>query len=157
MQATQPPRPEWWDSGYEHDLSLPPDGHRQPTTDSGRRYWERVAKVAAEIEEHCRQGRPDPADPDGQPVERIAARLPGKARLGAVRRPFSDTMNAMEQSVAVVTEASLRARAIDVARASCRLDGLEPDQAAVAVTERYVAGELTGEQLVEEMIRLPVS
>ncbi len=65
-------------------------------------------------------------------------------------------MTAMEQAVAVVTEASLRAQALDVARASCRLEGLELDTAAVAVTDRYVAGELTGEQLVEEMIRLPL-
>lgn len=56
VRATQPPRPEWWDEGYEHDLSLPPDGHREPTTDSGRRYWARVASVAAEIEEHYGRG-----------------------------------------------------------------------------------------------------
>ncbi len=59
VQATQPPRPEWWDSGYEHDLNLPPDGHREPTTDSGRRYWARVAEVAAEIKEHYGHGRTD--------------------------------------------------------------------------------------------------
>lgn len=58
-QATQPPRPEWWDGGYEHDLSLPPDGHPEPTTESGRRYWARVAAVAAEIEEHYGRGRAD--------------------------------------------------------------------------------------------------
>ena len=57
VRATQPPRPEWWDDGYEHDLSLPPDGHREPTTDRGRRYWARVAAVAAEIEEHYGRGR----------------------------------------------------------------------------------------------------
>ncbi len=57
VRATQPPRPEWWDEGYEHDLSLPPDGHREPTTDSGRRYWARVAAVAAQIEEHYGHGR----------------------------------------------------------------------------------------------------
>jgi hypothetical protein len=57
VRAAQPPRPEWWDDGYEHDLSLPPDGHREPTTDSGRRYWARVAAVAAEIEEHYGRGR----------------------------------------------------------------------------------------------------
>ena len=56
-QATQPPRPEWWDGGYEHDLTLPPEGHREPTTESGRRYWARVATVAAEIEEHYGRGR----------------------------------------------------------------------------------------------------
>lgn len=61
VQATQPPRPEWWDEGYEHDLNLPPDGHREPTTDSGRRYWARVAEVAAEIKEHYGHGRTDPS------------------------------------------------------------------------------------------------
>jgi transcriptional regulator with XRE-family HTH domain len=59
VQATQPPRPEWWDGGYEHDLSLPPDGHREPTTDTGRAYWARVAEVAAEIKEHYGHGRAD--------------------------------------------------------------------------------------------------
>ncbi len=59
VQATQPPRPPWWDGGYEHDLSLPPDGHREPTTESGRRYWARVAVVAAEIDEHYGRGRAD--------------------------------------------------------------------------------------------------
>lgn len=56
VKATQPPRPPWWDDGYEHDLSLPPDGHHEPTTDSGRRYWDRIAAVRAEIEEHYRRG-----------------------------------------------------------------------------------------------------
>lgn len=59
VQATQPPRPEWWDGGYEHDLSLPPDGHREPTTDTGRRYWARVAEAAADIEQHYSHGRAD--------------------------------------------------------------------------------------------------
>lgn len=59
VQATQPPRPDWWDEGYEHDLALPPGSHRPPTTESGRRYWDRVAAVAAEIEEHYTRGRSD--------------------------------------------------------------------------------------------------
>jgi len=59
VRATQPPRPEWWDEGYEHDLTLPPDGHREPTTESGRRYWARVAAVAAKIEENYGRGRAD--------------------------------------------------------------------------------------------------
>jgi len=58
-RATQPPRPDWWDDGYEHDLALPPGGHREPTTEGGRRYWDRVAAVAAEIEEHYARGRSD--------------------------------------------------------------------------------------------------
>ena len=57
VAATQPPRPEWWDEGYEHDLALPPEGHREPATESGRRYWDRVAAVAADIEEHYDRGR----------------------------------------------------------------------------------------------------
>jgi len=59
VQATQPPRPDWWDGSYEHDLSLLLDGHREPTTESGRRYWALVAAVAAEIEEHYGRGRTD--------------------------------------------------------------------------------------------------
>ena len=57
VKATQPPRPEWWDEGYEHDLSLPPGGHHEPTTASGRRYWDRIAAVRAEIERHYQRGR----------------------------------------------------------------------------------------------------
>lgn len=57
VKATQPPRPEWWDDGYEHDLSLPPHGHQEPTTASGRRYWERIAGVRAGIEQHYQRGR----------------------------------------------------------------------------------------------------
>ena len=61
VRATQPARPEWWDEGYEHDLSLPPGGHRQPTTESGRRYWARIEAVAEEIARHYGRGRADPA------------------------------------------------------------------------------------------------
>jgi len=57
VRATQPPRPEWWDDGYEHFFFLRYGGHREPTTDSGRRYWARVAAVAAEVEEHYGRGR----------------------------------------------------------------------------------------------------
>jgi transcriptional regulator with XRE-family HTH domain len=59
VRATQPPRPEWWDDGYEHDLSLPPGGHREPTTESGRRYWARVEAVAHEIARGYRRGEAD--------------------------------------------------------------------------------------------------
>ena len=59
VKATQPPRPEWWDDGYEHDLSLPPEGHHEPTTPNGRRYWERIARVASQIEESYGRGRAD--------------------------------------------------------------------------------------------------
>jgi hypothetical protein len=57
VKATQPPRPERWDHGYEHDLSLPPDGHHEPTTASGLRYWARIATVRAEIQQHYQRGR----------------------------------------------------------------------------------------------------
>lgn len=60
VKATQPPRPEWWDEGYEHDLSLPVDGHHEPTTAGGRRYWDRIAAVRSEIEEHYRRGGAGP-------------------------------------------------------------------------------------------------
>jgi transcriptional regulator with XRE-family HTH domain len=43
VRATQPPRPEWWDDGYEHDLHLPPesivDRNRNPL------YWARIEQV----------------------------------------------------------------------------------------------------------------
>jgi hypothetical protein len=59
VRATQPPRPEWWDDGYEHDLSLPPAGHREPVTESGHRYWNRIEAVRQEIADHYDRGRGD--------------------------------------------------------------------------------------------------
>jgi hypothetical protein len=45
VRATQPPRPEWWDEGHEHDLHLPAgaivEGARNP------KYWERIERVRA--------------------------------------------------------------------------------------------------------------
>jgi hypothetical protein len=52
------------------------------------------------------------------------------------------------------TAASNRASAADQARASIRLEGLELTTAGEALSDRYVAGELTGEQLAQEMVRL---
>lgn len=49
-----------------------------------------------------------------------------------------------------------RADAIERARASSRLEGLDLDPAALALTERYVTGELSSDQLLGEMIRLPL-
>jgi hypothetical protein len=46
VRATQPTRPEWWDSGHEHDLHLGPD----PTPGGDHRsggYWARIASVRA--------------------------------------------------------------------------------------------------------------
>ena len=42
-QATQPPRPEWWDDGYEHDLQLPPESVIDRSENS--QYWERIEQV----------------------------------------------------------------------------------------------------------------
>ena len=43
IAATQPPRPDWWDSGHEHDLHLPPSAIRD--RDKHPEYWERVEQV----------------------------------------------------------------------------------------------------------------
>ena len=58
VRATQPPRPEWWDEGHEHDLHLPPGGHHEPRTPSERDYWDRIERVRSEIHQRYRHGRP---------------------------------------------------------------------------------------------------
>ena len=58
VRATQPPRPEWWDEGHEHDLHLPPGGHHEPTTPAEHDYWGRIERVRSGIREHYRHGRP---------------------------------------------------------------------------------------------------
>jgi transcriptional regulator with XRE-family HTH domain len=58
VRATQPPRPEWWDDGHEHDLHLPPGGHHEPRTPAEQDYWERIERVRSGIREHYRRGRP---------------------------------------------------------------------------------------------------
>jgi hypothetical protein len=55
-----------------------------------------------------------------------------------------------------VDDVPRRAAAIEQARASARLEGLELDSAAVALTERYAAGDLTSDDLLDEMIHLPL-
>lgn len=45
IQATQPPRPEWWDSGHEHDLNLPGGAARSRERHAG--YWEKIDQVRA--------------------------------------------------------------------------------------------------------------
>lgn len=57
VRATQPPRPEWWDEGHEHDLLLGPDGHAAPRTESERRYWRRIEAVRAAIRRHYNDDR----------------------------------------------------------------------------------------------------
>lgn len=48
VRATQPPRPEWWDEGHEHDLSLI-DAHIPPRSGAEANYWARIANVRALI------------------------------------------------------------------------------------------------------------
>ena len=54
---------------------------------------------------------------------------------------------------AVVTEQAreLRAKEIENARASNRLEGLEPSAGAMAIFQRYIDGELTIEQMGKAM------
>lgn len=61
VKATQPPRPEWWDEGYEHDLQLGEDGVVSVRDEEECRYWERIASVRAEIRRHYELGRSDTA------------------------------------------------------------------------------------------------
>lgn len=56
-RATQPPRPDWWDEGYEHDLNLGPDGYAEPRNPEAREYWDRVESVRREIELWYQRGR----------------------------------------------------------------------------------------------------
>lgn len=44
VRATEPPRPEWWDEGHEHDLHL---GSAAAAVDGGRSsdYWARIQAV----------------------------------------------------------------------------------------------------------------
>jgi transcriptional regulator with XRE-family HTH domain len=43
VAATQPPRPDWWDSGHEHDLHVPPGAVRDE--DKHEEYWRRIEQV----------------------------------------------------------------------------------------------------------------
>jgi hypothetical protein len=61
----------------------------------------------------------------------------------------------MAQVVTKVDDVQRRAAAIEQASVK-RLEGLELDAAAVALTQRYVAGDLTSDDLLEEMIHLPL-
>lgn len=57
VRATQPPRPEWWDEGYEHDLNLGEGAVVGILTPSQRQYWARIEAVRAEIRRHYQRGR----------------------------------------------------------------------------------------------------
>ncbi|HAM02205.1 MAG TPA: hypothetical protein DCQ30_08265 [Acidimicrobiaceae bacterium] len=45
VRATQPPRPDWWDEGHEHDLHLP--SWATPGRDHHPAYWAKIDKVRA--------------------------------------------------------------------------------------------------------------
>lgn len=45
VRAIQPPRPEWWDEGHEHDLHLPAWAIRQRSRRAA--YWKKIEKVRA--------------------------------------------------------------------------------------------------------------
>lgn len=60
-RATVPPRPDWWEEGYEHDLGFSREGHAPPRTEGYRRYWARVATVHEEVQRY-RSGGADPQE-----------------------------------------------------------------------------------------------
>lgn len=62
QRATQPPRPDWWEGGYEHDLGFSREGHAPPRTPGYRRYWARVATVWEEAHRYRRGGDYDPRE-----------------------------------------------------------------------------------------------
>jgi len=43
VRATEPPRPQWWDDGHEHDLHLPPEAIADQDRD--QQYWDRIERV----------------------------------------------------------------------------------------------------------------
>jgi len=45
VRASQPPRPEWWDEGHEHDLHLGPAGAPETQTPEAKDYWARIEAV----------------------------------------------------------------------------------------------------------------
>lgn len=61
VRATQPPRPAWWDEGYEHDLHLGEQGVVTMRSDEEREYWGRIAAVRADIRRQYEHGRSDTA------------------------------------------------------------------------------------------------
>jgi transcriptional regulator with XRE-family HTH domain len=57
VRGTQPPRPDWWDDGYEHDLNLGENPVVGPLTAAQREYWARIEAVRADIRRHYERGR----------------------------------------------------------------------------------------------------
>lgn len=56
-RATQPPRPEWWDEGHEHDLHLGEGAYVGLLTPEQEAYWAKIQAVREEIRRHYRRGR----------------------------------------------------------------------------------------------------
>lgn len=57
VRATQPPRPDWWDEGHEHDLNLGAFAMRNGETETDRQYWARIESVREDIHRHFEHGR----------------------------------------------------------------------------------------------------
>ena len=57
VRATQPPRPAWWDEGYEHDLNLGRNAVVGPLTPAQQEYWARIEVVRSELRRYYERGR----------------------------------------------------------------------------------------------------
>jgi hypothetical protein len=71
-RASSPPRPEWWESGYEHDLRFAYSGRGEDTesTPELRQYWAHVITVREEIDRYNAGG-----DIDWRQQLRVVCRL----------------------------------------------------------------------------------
>jgi len=51
LDATAPPRPDWWEEGAEHDATLRPEDRPDPATldAAGRAYWAGIDAWKAEL------------------------------------------------------------------------------------------------------------
>jgi transcriptional regulator with XRE-family HTH domain len=74
VRATQPPRPEWWDEGHEHDLNLGHNAVVGPLTPSQQEYWARIEAVRADIRGHYSRARPDSSSQEIQERPQVSAR-----------------------------------------------------------------------------------
>lgn len=64
-------------------------------------------------------------------------------------------MTAIPQPKAITeTERARRQKAVDTARASVRLEGFTLDAETEALNARYVNGELTSDELTQEILKL---
>jgi len=71
-RASSPPRPEWWESGYEHDLEFAYSGRGKDTesTPYRRQYWAHVITVREELDRYNAGG-----DIDWRRQLRVVCRL----------------------------------------------------------------------------------